>query len=80
MIHGVAVDAACGPELLPCYPAGCASMLAYEADVYHFPDADRITIMPDKFGVGGGHQIPDGTAGLSPDHPAARGRLCRAKT
>lgn len=47
----VLVDAACGPDLLPSYPAGCAPMLAFEADVYHISDADRITVLPNNFTV-----------------------------
>ena len=47
----VLVDAALGPDLLPYYPAGCAPMLAFEADVYHISDADRITVLPDNFTV-----------------------------
>ena len=41
------VDAQLGSELLPFYPQGCAPMLAYEADVYHISDEDRITVLPD---------------------------------
>lgn len=47
----VLLDAACGPELLARYPAGCAPMLAFEADVYHISDADRITVLPQNFTV-----------------------------
>ena len=45
------VDAACGPELLSSYSKGCVPMLAYEADVYHISDADRITVLPDNFAI-----------------------------
>ena len=47
----VLLDAECGPELLPNYPAGCAPMLAYEADVYHISGEDRITRLPDNLAV-----------------------------
>lgn len=47
----VLVDATCGPDLLADYPDGCARMLAFEADVYHISDADRITVLPDNFTV-----------------------------
>ncbi|WP_299780522.1 tagatose 1,6-diphosphate aldolase [uncultured Roseobacter sp.] len=45
----VLVDATCGPDLLHSYPDGCARMLAFEADVYHISDADRITVLPRNF-------------------------------
>lgn len=45
------VDAALGPRLLPDFPAGCAPMMAYEADVYRISDADRITVLPDDLRV-----------------------------
>ena len=48
----VLVDAACGPELLPEYPSGCAPMLAYEADVYHISDEDRMTVLPKDLKIG----------------------------
>ena len=41
------VDAQLGPDLLPYYPKNCAPMLAYEADVYHISDEDRITVLPE---------------------------------
>ena len=41
------VDAQLGSELLPYYPKGCAPTLAYEADVYHISDEDRITVLPE---------------------------------
>ncbi|MEO9517911.1 MAG: tagatose 1,6-diphosphate aldolase [Paracoccaceae bacterium] len=47
----VLLDANCGPDLLGNYPAGCDRMLAFEADVYHISDEDRITVLPDKFTV-----------------------------
>lgn len=42
------VDAGLGPELVAEYPANCEPMLAYEADVYHISDEDRITVLPDN--------------------------------
>ncbi|MEP3639390.1 MAG: tagatose 1,6-diphosphate aldolase [Paracoccaceae bacterium] len=47
----VLLDANCGPDLLGNYPAGCDRMLAFEADVYHISDEDRITVLPDNFTV-----------------------------
>ena len=47
----VLLDANCGPDLLGHYPEGCARMLAYEADVYHISDEDRVTVLPDNFTV-----------------------------
>lgn len=47
----VLVDATCGPELLESYPAKCERMLAYEADVYHISDDDRMTVLPDNISV-----------------------------
>jgi len=41
------VDAQLGADLLPYYPKTCAPMLAYEADVYHISDEDRITVLPE---------------------------------
>lgn len=43
----VLLDATCGPGLLPDFPAHCAPMLAYEADVYRIAEPDRITVLPD---------------------------------
>lgn len=45
------VDAALGRELLPAYDANCTKMLAYEADVYHIADEDRITKLPDNLKI-----------------------------
>lgn len=42
----VLVDSALGRELLPSYDPNCTKMLAYEADVYHIADEDRITKLP----------------------------------
>lgn len=47
----VLVDATCGPELLSSYPAECERMLAYEADVYHISDEDRMTVLPKNITV-----------------------------
>ena len=47
----ILLDAYSGPALLGCYPQGCAPMLAFEADVYHISDADRITVLPDNLTV-----------------------------
>ncbi len=47
----VLVDATCGPDLLQSYPEGCARMVAFEADVYHISDADRITVLPENLQV-----------------------------
>lgn len=47
----VLVDAALGRELLPSYAASCTKMLAYEADVYHIADEDRITKLPENLKV-----------------------------
>ncbi len=47
----VLVDANLGPELLDYYPANCRRMLAYEADVYHISDDDRITVFPENLHV-----------------------------
>lgn len=44
----VLVDAGIGPELVRDYPEHCEPMLAYEADVYHISDKDRITVLPDN--------------------------------
>ena len=47
----VLVDAACGPDLLADYPQGCDPMIAYEADVYHISDEDRMTVLPDNLSI-----------------------------
>jgi len=41
------LDAQLGPDLLVYYPDNCTPMLAYEADVYHISNEDRITVLPD---------------------------------
>ena len=47
----VLVDAALGRVLLPAYDPACVKMLAYEADVYHIADEDRITKLPEDLTV-----------------------------
>lgn len=45
------VDSSLGQELLAYYDPACTKMLAYEADVYHIADEDRITKLPDNLQV-----------------------------
>lgn len=45
------VDAHYGRKLLPHIQAPCAPMLAYEADVYHISDDDRMTVLPDNLTI-----------------------------
>ncbi len=45
------VDASLGRELLPSFDASCVRMLAFEADVYHISDEDRMTKLPDNLSV-----------------------------
>lgn len=45
------VDSVYGRDLLPLYDPSCTRMLAYEADVYHITDEDRITKLPDTLKV-----------------------------
>lgn len=45
------VDAQTGPGLIPHYPSTCAPMLAFEADVYHFAEGDKITLFPENLAV-----------------------------
>lgn len=40
------VDSEFGRALLPSYDPSCTRMMAYEADVYHIADDDRITRLP----------------------------------
>ena len=47
----VLVDAALGRELLSSYDPACVKMLAYEADVYHITDEERITKLPDDLSI-----------------------------
>jgi tagatose 1,6-diphosphate aldolase len=71
----VLVDATHGPRLLPDYPAACAPMMAYEADVYRINDADRITVLPDGLSVaaypGMGLQLLKFFIWYAPDDDAA---------
>ena len=88
----VLLDASEGPELLANYPSDCARMLAFEADVYHISDDDRITVLPDNLAVedypnlGVGllkffmYYAPDGPADLNAkkqDIVADLGQRCR---
>ena len=45
------VDAALGRDLLSSYDSACIKMLAYEADVYHIADEDRITKLPENLQI-----------------------------
>ncbi|WP_298934670.1 tagatose 1,6-diphosphate aldolase [uncultured Ruegeria sp.] len=45
------VDASLGRELLPAFDKACVRMLAYEADVYHISDDDRMTKLPDNLSI-----------------------------
>lgn len=45
------VDAELGSDLLPFFDPSCVRMLAYEADVYHIADEDRITKLPQDLSV-----------------------------
>ena len=45
------VDSNYGPQLLPHMAPTCIPMLAFEADVYHIADEDRITRLPDNLTV-----------------------------
>jgi len=45
------VDSNYGPQLLPHMAPSCIPMLAFEADVYHIADEDRITRLPDDLSV-----------------------------
>ena len=47
----VLVDAALGRDLLGAYDPACIRMLAYEADVYHIADEDRITRLPEDLSI-----------------------------
>lgn len=47
----VLVDAALGPQLLESYPVNCEKMIAFEADVYHISDDDRMTVLPDNITI-----------------------------
>lgn len=45
------VDADYGRELLPYYHPACEKLLAYEADVCHIAETDRITVLPRDLSV-----------------------------
>lgn len=47
----VLLDAEYGPALLDAYPATCARMLAFEADVYRITGQDRVTVLPDHLTI-----------------------------
>jgi tagatose 1,6-diphosphate aldolase len=47
----ILVDANMGPDLLADFPPQCKPMMAYEADVYHISDDDRITVLPDHIAL-----------------------------
>ena len=40
----VLIDSTFGPDLIKSFPSNCSPMMAYEADVYHISDKDRITL------------------------------------
>ena len=39
----ILLDSEFGPHLISKYPKQCSPMMAFEADVYHISDEDRIT-------------------------------------
>ena len=39
----ILIDSEFGPHLISKYPKQCSPMMAFEADVYHISDEDRIT-------------------------------------
>ena len=45
------LDASLGPGLLSDIPPDCEPMLAWEADVYHIRDDDRVTVPPDDLAI-----------------------------
>ncbi len=47
----VLIDAATAERLVTSYPPQCRRMIAYEADVYHIADDDRITVFPDNLSL-----------------------------
>lgn len=51
MASTVLVDAECGPNLIAAYPPNCAPMMAFEADVYHISNTERITVLPKHLSV-----------------------------
>ena len=44
----ILIDSEFGPHLISKYPKQCSPMMAFEADVYHISDEDRITKLPDN--------------------------------
>ena len=47
----ILIDSEFGPQLISKYPKKCSPMMAFEADVYHISDEDRITKLPDNIKV-----------------------------
>ena len=47
----ILIDSEFGPHLISEYPKQCSPMMAFEADVYHISDEDRITKLPDNIKV-----------------------------
>ena len=47
----ILIDSEFGPHLISIYPQQCSPMMAFEADVYHISDEDRITKLPDNIKV-----------------------------
>ena len=47
----ILIDSEFGPHLISKYPKQCSPMMAFEADVYHISDEDRITKLPDNIKI-----------------------------
>ncbi len=47
----ILIDSEFGAHLISRYPKQCSPMMAFEADVYHISDEDRITKLPDNIKV-----------------------------
>ena len=47
----VLIDSTFGPDLIQNFPKNCSPMMAYEADVYHISDKDRITKLPENINI-----------------------------
>ena len=47
----VLIDSTFGPDLINSFPSNCSPMMAYEADVYHISDKDRITKLPENINI-----------------------------
>ena len=47
----VLIDSTFGPDLIKDFPTNCFPMMAYEADVYHISDKDRITKFPKNINI-----------------------------